>query len=89
MNRRATTTGCVAGVYTTVGTGYGKSPATNRSRNGTVPTVRIDRPPNGGDSFQNLKAHNAKLERSIRRQRIWNYILAVAVVVVAVIAFLR
>lgn len=38
---------------------------------------------------QNLKAHNAKLERSIRRQRVWNYILAVAVVAVAVIAFLR
>jgi len=38
---------------------------------------------------QNLKAHNAKLERSIRRQRIWNYTLAVAVVAVAVIAFLR
>jgi len=38
---------------------------------------------------QNLKAHNAKLERSIHRQRIWNYTLAVAVVAVAVIAFLR
>jgi hypothetical protein len=38
---------------------------------------------------QNLKAHNSKLERSIRRQRIWNYALAVAVVAVAVIAFLR
>jgi hypothetical protein len=38
---------------------------------------------------QNLKAHNAKLERSIRRQRIWNYTLAVAVVAVAVIGFLR
>jgi hypothetical protein len=38
---------------------------------------------------ENLKAHNAKLERSIRRQRIWNYTLAVAVVAVAVIAFLR
>ena len=38
---------------------------------------------------QNLKAHNAKLERSIRRQRIWNYTLAVAAVAVAVIAFLR
>jgi len=38
---------------------------------------------------QNLKAHNAKFERSIRWQRIWNYILAVAVVAVAVIAFLR
>ena len=38
---------------------------------------------------QNLKAHNAKLDRSILRQRIWNYTLAVAVVAVAVIAFLR
>jgi hypothetical protein len=38
---------------------------------------------------ENLTAHNAKLERLIRRQRIWNYILAVAVVAVAVIAFLR
>jgi len=38
---------------------------------------------------QNVKAHDAKLERSIRRQRIWNYTLAVAVVAVAVIAFLR
>ena len=38
---------------------------------------------------QNLKAHNAKLDRSIRRQRIWNYTLAVPVVAVAVIAFLR
>ena len=38
---------------------------------------------------QNLKAHNAKLDRSIRRQRFWNYTLAVAVVAVAVIAFLR
>jgi hypothetical protein len=38
---------------------------------------------------QNVKAHDAELERSIRRQRIWNYTLAVAVVAVAVIAFLR
>ena len=38
---------------------------------------------------QNLKAHDAKLERSIRRQRIWNYTLAVAVVAVAVIEFLH
>jgi hypothetical protein len=38
---------------------------------------------------QNAKAHDAELERSIRRQRIWNYTLAVAVVAVAVIAFLR
>ena len=38
---------------------------------------------------QNLKAHNAKLDRSIRRQRIWNYTLAVAVIAVVVIAFLR
>src|SRR5207249_192224 len=38
---------------------------------------------------RNLTAYNAKLDRTIRRQRIWNYLLAAAVVVLAVIAFLR
>ena len=38
---------------------------------------------------RNLNAHNAELERTIRRQRIWNYILAAAVAALAVLAFLR
>ncbi len=38
---------------------------------------------------RDLNAYNAKLERAVRRQRIWNYTLAAALVVVAVIAFLR
>jgi hypothetical protein len=47
----------------------------------------IDR--NIGAIVQDLNAHHAKLDRLIRRQRIWNYTLAAAVVVVAMIAFLR
>ena len=38
---------------------------------------------------RDLTAHHAELDRLIRRQRIWNYALAAAVVVVAVVAFLR
>jgi hypothetical protein len=38
---------------------------------------------------RDLAAHNANLERTVRRQRIWNYALAAGVVIAALVAFLR
>jgi hypothetical protein len=41
------------------------------------------------DAFvRTLNAHNAKLERALRRQRIWNIVLSIAVVLALLIPFL-
>ena len=36
-----------------------------------------------------VNAHQAELERAIRRQRIWNIVLASGIVIAIIVAFLR
>ena len=36
-----------------------------------------------------VNAHHAKLEQTIRRQRIWNIVLAVGIVIAVIVALIR
>ena len=42
-----------------------------------------------GAVVRTLNAQNKKLEKTIRRQRIWNFVLAAGIIVVAIVAWLR
>ena len=38
---------------------------------------------------RSLAAQNKKLEKTIQRQRIWNFVLAAGIIVLAIVAWLR